>query len=99
MLYTDGHLKPLRWRLITHARIDGYSRMIVYCQGTGNNQADTVYELFLKAIHQFGLPSRVRSHQGGENILVVQHMLEHRGEGRGSMITGSSTHNQRIERL
>ncbi len=30
---------------------------------------------------------------------MAQHMLEHRGEGRGSIITGSSTHNQRIERL
>ena len=32
-------------------------------------------------------------------ILVAQHMLEHRGAERRSMITGSSVHNQRIERL
>ena len=98
-LFTDGHHKLVRWRMVKHCGIDGFSRMIVYCKCSGNNKATTVYGQFLKATRQFGLPSRVRSDQGQENILVAQHMLEHRGEGRGSMITGSSTHNQRIERL
>ena len=56
-----------------------------------------MYSSFLDAVRQFGIPSRVRSDQGGENILVAQHM--HRGDGRGSIITGASTHNQRIERF
>ena len=64
-----------------------------------NNRADTVYGLFRQAIRRYGLPSRVRCDYGGENHLVALHMIHYRGIDRNSMITGSSTHNQRIERL
>ena len=84
---------------MVHGGIDGYSRMVVFLQCSENNRASTVYNLFLDAINMYGLPSRVRSDQGRENILVAHHMVEHRGADRRSMITGSSVHNQRIERL
>ena len=99
LIFTDGHHKLIRWRLVTHGAIDGFSRLVVYLKCSPNNPASTVNEVFLHAVQLYGLPSRVRSDQGRENILVAQHMLEHRGDGRGSIITGSSTHNQRIERL
>ncbi len=71
----------------------------MFLKCSNNNRAATVYSLFLKGAQCYGLPSRVRSDQGRENILIARHMLEHRGTGRGSMIVGSSVHNQRIERL
>lgn len=58
---------------------------------SSNNRSTTVL-----AVGEYGLPSSVRSDFGGENVLVAQHMLQHQGAHRGSMIT---VHNQCIERL
>ena len=73
--HLDGHHKLIRWKLVIHGGIDGYSRLITFLRVSGNNRAETVLSAFLKAaaVDEFGisLPS------GGENMLVAHYMLAH----------------------
>jgi hypothetical protein len=97
--HIDGHHKLIRWRFVIHGGIDGFSRSVVYLRCSTNNRADTVLNLFTNATNRYGIPSRVRSDLGTENYNVGRFIIEQRGMNRGSMITGRSVHNQRIERL
>ena len=96
--HIDGTHKLIRWKLVIHAGIDAFSRLITYCHCSPNNQATTVLGLFREAVESFGLPLKVRSDYGGENVLVWNYMLE-KHLNSNSVITGSSVHNQRIERF
>jgi transposase InsO family protein len=78
----------IRWKLVTHAFIDGKSRFITGIRVSDNNRSDTVLDLFLEATAQHGFPSRVRGDHGVENVKVAQRMEDVRGAGRGSYIWG-----------
>ena len=87
----------IRWRMVTHRGIDSYSQLIVYT--CSDPWITTLCKVFLEATRRYGLPSKVRSDQGGESYAVASYMLRHRGVDRNSMIIVASIHNQRIERL
>ena len=83
---------------MVHGGVDGYSRTIVYLRAADNNRATTVLSAFQSAVAAYGLPSRVRSDFGGENVDVWTYVAECH-HNSSSVITGSSTHNERVERL
>lgn len=96
--HIDGTHKLVRWKFVVHAAIDGYSRFVPYCRCSSNNLADIVLHLFQNAVSKYGTPLKVRSDQGGENVLVWRHILRTHLNSN-SLIIGSSVHNQRIERF
>ena len=97
--HIDGHHSLIRWGFVIHGAIDGFSRLITFLRCATNNTKETVVTLFDDSILKFGIPSRVRTDKGGENVLVWERMTKLRGPDRGSFLTGSSVRNQRIEPL
>ena len=97
--HIETNHKLIKWYIIIFGAIDGYSTLPVWLECINNNKATTVLSCFLKGVETYEIPSRVRSDKGKENVLVPDYMIEKRGSERGSMITGPSTHNQRIEHL
>ena len=97
--HIDGNHKLIHFRLVIHAGVDGFSRAIVFIKCSNNNRADTVLESFLAGMASFGSPVSVRTDHGGENIDIWRHMLFISNNNPSSVITGSSTHNVRVERM
>ena len=95
--HIDGYHKLIRWRLVIHGGIDGFSRLIMFLKVSSNNRAETMFQAFEQGVTEFGLPSRIRMDKGGENVEVARYIVEERGVGHA--IAGRSVHNQRIERL
>ena len=89
--HIDGHHSLINWGLIIHGYIDGFSRLICFLKCGTNNKKQTVEALFLEATEKYSWPSCIRTDHGDENVLVWQQMTEKRGEGRGSVLCGSST--------
>ena len=62
--HLDGHHKLHRWNLVTHAAIDGFSRLVTFIHCSDNNRARTVLESFVPAVTNYGIPSRIPIDKG-----------------------------------
>jgi uncharacterized membrane protein len=78
----------IRWGIVIHGFIDGYSRLITGLRASDNNRASTVLDIFLTAAAVYGVPSRLRGDHGTENLMVAAWIEDFRGMLRGSYIWG-----------
>ena len=94
--HMDSHHNLIRWRMVTHGAIDGFSRKVLYLTCANNNRASTVVSFFSNAVDLCGLPDRIRSDKGGENVDVWRYMLHYHNMDPTCVIAGPSTHNVRL---
>ena len=86
----DGTHKLVRWKMVIHAAIDGYSRLITFCHCSPNNKSATVLQLFNQAVVKYGLPPKVRTDHGIENVHVWERMYSAR-QNSNAVIIGQSS--------
>ena len=86
--HLDGHHALIRWKIVVHGCIDGFSRIIMFLRCNSNNRAETVLNLFLDALNRDGnlWPSRIRVDKGVENVLVCDAMVQARGGGERGVL-------------
>ena len=71
--HLDGYHKFIRWKIVIHGAIDGYSRLIMFLKASNNNCVFTVLSTFISAVEEYGLSSRYR----GENVRDSEYMVNH----------------------
>jgi hypothetical protein len=97
--HVDGNHKLIEYGIAIEGAIDGFTRTCLFLKALTRYNADIVHDLFVNAVNEYTLPSRVRTDKGTENVRIAEFMISNRGPARGSHIAGKSTRNQRIERL
>ena len=71
--------------------------MITFLKISLNNKTVAVLRHFKNGVKKTGLPARISSDYGLENVGIVDFMMA--AHKTSSFLTGTSVHNQRIERL
>lgn len=82
-----------------HGAVNGYSRLLTFLKCSTNNRASTVLKSFVTATQKYGIPKRIRTDMGGENVDAWEYMISHHGGNDNCVILGSSVHNERRERM
>ena len=65
--HVDGHHKYIRWKIVIHGGIDGFSREIVYLKAAANNRSETVLSM-----HFYMLLRNMAYHPGYEVTKAVR---------------------------
>lgn len=93
----DTNHKLGKFGFVIFGCIDGYSHEIIALAAISNKRASTLLHALTNSegFAAHGLPVHGRCDNGMENVAIVKFLIYM----HGNVITGSSVHNQRIERL
>ena len=78
----------IRWKIVVHGFIDGYTRFVVGIRAHNNNRAQTVDDLLVEIACEHGYPCRLRGDHGVENVMAADRMEQVRGPNCGAYIWG-----------
>ena len=106
LLHIDGYDKLKPYGIAIHGAVDGFSRKIVWLEaGPSNNNPEYVARFYLDYVKRRGtVPLCIRMDAGTENVIIKDIQWTFRvcadvNTPIPPFIEGSSTNNQRIERL
>ena len=77
--------------------MDFHNYIVTFLKCHTNNKSESVLNAFMSGVQKYGFPCKVRTDHGGENIEIWRTMMNIHNS-HACVITGSSTHNERIER-
>lgn len=97
--HMDGNHKLIHWGIVIHGCIDGFSRKLIFCECSDNNTGKQVKQYFIDAVRREGYPCGIRVDYGVENYATANIQWVFRDLSEGAVLTGSSNHNTRIERM
>ncbi|KAI8491133.1 DNA replication licensing factor, mcm4 component [Branchiostoma belcheri] len=64
------------WGITIQGGVDGYSKTCTFLSATGSNTAAFMMRAFLRGCREYGIPSRIRTDDGGENSEIGRFMVE-----------------------
>ena len=88
----DGLLYLIHWGIVSHACINGFSRMMTSLLCATNDYADTCLTGLLSGVKEYGLPARVRGDRGAKNNSILKYMQQKEGY-KAAYIQRPSVHN------
>ena len=90
--HIDGNQKLMKWHFVVHGGIPAFTSHYIP-EVPHNNHAETVLSTFQLGVNRYGLPKKLCSYHGGENINVWRYIMTAHGHHQ-CVIVGSFTHDE-----
>lgn len=87
--HINGNQKLVRWRIVLHHAVDGFSRFVVFAGCSTNNKAHTVLQLYQGKGYMYMWDETVAKHGSSEVASCLKHFFQACCSGARSMLSYS----------